>query len=986
MSENDKLFFMSQSLADLASDDDIHFFLEIMKEFGFSKFDGKKKVDDTDYWMGHLKSIIEKMEQYDIMDLKSSLDRSNALIDRIFMQNGTINEPAILNTLERYIKICTANDRREIAEKIVKEGTMRYAVLTDLAALKPGKTEKQLIPEIDAVVADAERAVRAIHYGTKLKDYNKRIFGLAEKWKGEYNNYKLKNRLIDYNDMERLFLDLLGKQEVKDEIRKRFKLVFVDEFQDSSPTQVKIFDSLSELVEKSTWVGDPKQAIYGFRGSDAILIKAITGIFNSGDKKNNLVNGEPLRNSYRSRAGLVDLANSVFIRAFSDLNEDKVKLTATRNDEDEFGNNPSTELQHWHLNLGSKNANNTDHYQNLAQKVIEILEDKKLVFDKKIPGLREIQPHDIAILCRSRREVNDIASVLQEYGLRTTGQNSDKSFFETAEVKLFLALVNYILNNLNDLAKAELLYLCDPENFSVVDIIASRIEYMPGRNEALAQREESEDPDAIEVPRWESENTLIRKIDEVAGQIRTLPVPDLVEGLITRLDLKTIVTQWGRGDRRMKNLEALVKHATIYDQRCIQLGLGASLNNFAVYLSSLGEQEEKAEKINGAINVLTYHKAKGLEWNMVILESLDEDELNEDDLIYKSFFGVNDVLTGLPSAKNLFPERYVQLLPWFPGSKKKVQPDIKALITGSTEFANIREEITEEIKRLLYVGVTRARDFLITASYHRTKLNWLKNIGCSLVVPGECRDDKIDLWNTNHKSDLVQCIKNPEFTGIETKWNERTPVKHEGGEEAGPRYLSPSKIQHILNPKVELLRNFKSRIAVDALANGEGEEPTDAQIGTCLHDTFCVYRPDSKDNFERAQKILQNRLMQSVFPEPNRIIVSMDNLYGFLNEAYPDPVKVYREYPLQLLTPSGQIIRGSCDLVWETNDGCALVDYKSYRGGEKDIIAENGEHYAGIYAAQLKTYREVLEAAGIKVIVTLIYYAVSGIIVKVSID
>ena len=105
-----------------------------------------------------------------------------------------------------------------------------------------------------------------------------------------------------------------------------------------------------------------------------------------------------------------------------------------------------------------------------------------------------------------------------------------------------------------------------------------------------------------------------------------------------------------------------------------------------------------------------------------------------------------------------------------------------------------------------------------------------------------------------------------------------------------------------------------------------------------------------------------------------------------MNEAYPDPVKVYREYPLQLLTPSGQIIRGSCDLVWETNDGCALVDYKSYQGGAENIIAENGEHYAGIYTSQLKTYRDILEAAGKKVIVTLIYYAVSGIIVKVSID
>lgn len=985
ISEDDQLFFMNQSLAGLASEEDIRFFDGVMKEFGFSRFDGKKMADDTDFWMKHLTSIIEKMQQYDITDLRSSLDRSNELIDRIFIQNVTINETSVLNTLSEYINICTANNRREKAEKIVKDGSLRYCYLTDLGALEPTDKEKQLVPGIDDLVANAARAVRSRQYGTKLKSYNERVFGLAAKWKDDYNLYKVRNRLIDYNDMERLFLELLMKQEVQEEIGRSFRLVFVDEFQDSSPIQVKIFDRLSELVEKSIWVGDPKQAIYGFRGSDALLIKAITGIFNAGDDRNNLANGEPLGKSYRSRKGLVDLANAVFTRAFDDLKPDKVKLAATRNDATDFGNNPAAELTHWHLTLGSKTANNPDHYQNLAQQVIRILKGKKMVFDKSLSALREIQPHDIAILCRSRREVNEIAAILQEYGIRTTGQTADMTFFETAEVKLFMAIVNYILNNLNDLAKAEILYLCDSDNYSVADIITSRVGYLPARNEALAQREASEEPDTIPVPRWEDDNPIISKIEDVAGQIRTLPVPDLVEALIIRLDLKTLVAQWGNSERRVKNLEALMKHAVTYDQHCLQMGLGASLNNFAVYLASLGQQEEKAEKVEGAVNVLTYHKAKGLEWNMVILESLDEDELNEDDVIYKSFFGVNDVLTGLPSANSLFPERYIQLLPWFPGAKKKVQPDIKALITASPEYSNIVEELTAEIRRLMYVGVTRARDFLITVSYHNKKLEWLKNIGCSLVAPGECNDYTIDLWNTGIKSELVRCSRDPGFAGIQTEGNERRPVKPDETTEGEPRYLSPSKISEDLLPKVELVHNFNARIAVAAGPGNEGEGPTDAQIGTCLHDIFCIYQPGSADNHEKMKTVLQNRLMQSLFPEPERIIASMDNLYGYLNEAYGSPIKVYRELPLQMQTPSGQILRGSCDLVWETSEGCVIVDYKSYRGGINDIITPGGEHYAGIYAAQLKAYQEVLEKNGKKVVATLIYYAASGIITKISV-
>ena len=62
---------------------------------------------------------------------------------------------------------------------------------------------------------------------------------------------------------------------IASEISQSYRYLFVDEFQDSSPIQVKIFESLSDLMEHSYWVGDYKQAIYGFRGSDIALTKAV---------------------------------------------------------------------------------------------------------------------------------------------------------------------------------------------------------------------------------------------------------------------------------------------------------------------------------------------------------------------------------------------------------------------------------------------------------------------------------------------------------------------------------------------------------------------------------------------------------------------------------------------------------------------------------------------------------------------------------------
>ncbi|MDO9341778.1 MAG: UvrD-helicase domain-containing protein, partial [Bacteroidales bacterium] len=381
--------------------------------------------------------------------------------------------------------------------------------------------------------------------GEKLKEYIDHVFGLAKNWKREFIDYKAKNSLIDYNDMERLFLKLLNYKEISEEIKYRYKLLLVDEFQDSSPIQVKIFDKLSEMVERSIWVGDPKQAIYAFRGSDALLIKSLTDIFNAGDSQRNLQNGYPLNISYRSRIGLVQLSNDVFKRAFSDMKPEKIELGVNRKENEEFKNYDEKELKHWHFNIFGRTASKADHYQNLSQQVTRLIQGNIKVLDKSTKELRSIKPEDLVILCKTNKEVNEIAGILQDYGLKTTGQNSEKSFLETAEVRLLMALLNYMQNGRNDLAKAEILHLCDTERYSVQSIIKSRLTYLPEKKDARARKEISERPDEIKIPVWENNNSLIEKIDEITSQIKALPVPDLVESLIVRFDLKTKVSRWG---------------------------------------------------------------------------------------------------------------------------------------------------------------------------------------------------------------------------------------------------------------------------------------------------------------------------------------------------------------------------------------------------------------------------------------------------------
>ena len=117
--------------------------------------------------------------------------------------------------------------------------------------------------------------------------------------------------------MENGFLRLLEFKDVQTEISKTIKLIMVDEFQDSSPIQLAIFIKLSEIVDRSIWVGDPKQSIYSFRGTDPVLIDAIVTRFEQ--KENSSLSIDNLKDSWRSRPEIVDAVNRIFTPAFKPL-------------------------------------------------------------------------------------------------------------------------------------------------------------------------------------------------------------------------------------------------------------------------------------------------------------------------------------------------------------------------------------------------------------------------------------------------------------------------------------------------------------------------------------------------------------------------------------------------------------------------------------------------------------------------------------------
>ena len=255
------------------------------------------------------------------------------------------------------------------------------------------------------------------------------LFSLACRWKENFAQFKKEKNLLDYNDMEKYMRLLLKDESVVHEISQSYRYLFVDEFQDSSPIQVKIFDALSDLMEHSFWVGDYKQAIYGFRGSDIALTKAVVDRISL---KEDGCDTDTLDTSWRSLPDIVQVNNAIFKKTFAHvLDEKNITLKTHREN-----SNGMDSLRFFH---SSDDAG-------VAEHVLKLLS-------------QQVNPHDIAVLARTNSTLKDVSEKLKEYGIPSSRE--DFPIIETKAYTLASSLLRIVESSNDALAKATVAYLTE---------------------------------------------------------------------------------------------------------------------------------------------------------------------------------------------------------------------------------------------------------------------------------------------------------------------------------------------------------------------------------------------------------------------------------------------------------------------------------------------------------------------------------------------
>jgi ATP-dependent helicase/nuclease subunit A len=674
--------------------------LEQSKVLSFNSFCEFLGVEDSGLGLGNTPSVKTESDTPNTTPNPQSPTqelleiRKNYLIDLI---NVSIE---LLSTSGDETKVTTdgIGELKTIRNELRSRGSLYWHQWVKLTKTKVGaKSREHLVPLVEYTASHTQFP----DFQQDIKDYIFEIFDIAADAIDEYDTFKKKRGLIDYTDMEVLVRELLKDDSVKSVLADELDLLMVDEFQDTSPIQLDIFLKLANIAKFSIWVGDPKQSIYGFRGAEPRLMQAI--IEHVGIKDEDI-----LKDSWRSRADIVYATNALFCKAFQDLPTEQVALNPKRQDK----GLQTDALVQWHFQFddgGNKRSRPNADWLNgcIAETVKRELEKGIYIVPKGQQEPRVAQAGDVAVLCRTNDQCLKTAEALHRAGLKAAIART--GLLQTAEATLIVAILRYILNRNDSLAVAEIMLFA--ERYPLSDIIEHRLQFLE-EVEKIAETKEWQ---------WAHDNEFIDRIYQLRRQISELSANEILNLVLEELDVRRIIASWGNAPQRLANVEVIRKFSLQYENACNRLHTAASLGGFLLWLAERAEREEDTQSSGesaDAVNVLTYHRSKGLEYPIVVMSSLEQNLRND-------VFGIaiQSTTEGV-NLDDILGNRWLRF--WVnPYADQFRNTELDERINTSDAKAQATLAALGEEARLLYVGVTRARDYLVFPTYTGGITKWL---------------------------------------------------------------------------------------------------------------------------------------------------------------------------------------------------------------------------------------------------------------------
>lgn len=799
----------------------------------------------------------------------------------------------------------------------LEKQTFRWGQWVGMAALEPEKGLVSLVRPVQDLIGEYGRHEK-LH--RDLPRYVTLCFELAAQILEGYSKRKRTLGAIDFADQELLLLKALDHPDISRVFADELQLLLVDEFQDTSPIQLALFTKLSALAKETFWVGDIKQAIYGFRGSDTALMKAVLDEIPALGGKT-----EALDSSWRSRPALVKLCNEVFVNAFSSsLSDDQVKLKAKRKELSKY-----SAFELWNVDGTYERQLSA-----IARQIGTLVASGYQIVDKTSGVLRPANFGDVAVLCRSHTRVSSVTMALGAASIPT--DTAQAGLLVRPESVMALACLQRLVDASSTLSTAEILALADsqkPEQW-----LAHRLEFLaanPDRSREWQEREEDGHP-------------LIKGIAALRSELPLLTPREALERVVTACDLTKRVVSWSvtalEARQRLANLDALLGLATKYEDSCRSTGSPGSVTGLILWLENqIGDKADAQPEIGAdAVHVLTHHASKGLEWPIVILFDLDSS-------IRDRLWGVSTISAGAVDALNPLYNRFIRFWPWPFGDRSKVGAIEK--IEQSKVAKDSAATAIEEERRLLYVSMTRARDLLVFAGkkLDTVKDKWITVLNAPWLVIDQDANDVPVLPAEMKIPSRVLKLSEPESSPQGKQGRSADLFWFEESEKANTTtslFMNPSSAEPI-DFDVVSTHTFLHRLDIKKGADRR-------LVGSAFHAYMASMFSNRKAFGSDEAAACLKRFGIADWVQAGNLHSVASELYDWINVTWPG-ARANPEVPIRI-TLDEHIWRGQIDLLIEIEDGIIIFDHKTFNVS-LDIKSDQSMRGA---AGQLFRYQSLL--------------------------
>ena len=553
------------------------------------------------------------------------------------------------------------------------------------------------------------------------------------------SHLKLRKKVLTFGDLEIYALQALEQITVQKYYQQRWQVFLIDEFQDTNPTQAELLSLLTTKTEL-TIVGDIKQSIYGFRRADIRVFEQFRQriLANNGKEIT-------LSISFRTHKALIDRLNQVFAPLLLENHQD---LNAFRQEQPQKGKDDCLQV----LVIGDRfveedkekppKPNKSQRQQMeaycLAARIKQMLDRQTPVFDKQTSQTRPIEPKDIAILTRTWQPLGVYGEALASIGVPVVAGGGG-NLLATREAKDASSLLRFLANPQDDIA---LVAVLRSPFFAMSDRLLFQVQDSAHKNPDLCWWDRLQ---ALQIPELAHPVAVLQQLIKH----RQSQTPSRILQLGDRLTGYTaVIANLAGPERRMADWQGFQQLVKDLEQGTYDL--------FGVVrrLKSLGEREIAVPRpvlnVSNAVSLMTIFASKGLEWSLVIVADLDRER------------------------PKFAPNLYFDAQLGVAVKSKNSQGEMQKPVLYSWLAYLQEQKARAEAVRVLYVALTRARDYLIlsAAQAYKGELNRLQrgltaaSISTTTIPYTDVRGTPSISLSPKTKSELPSLLLNAVSSGL----------------------------------------------------------------------------------------------------------------------------------------------------------------------------------------------------------------------------